>query len=134
MKKLDKRKALAAQVLGVGKRRITFDSDRLADIKEAITKQDIRDLHKAGIIEIKPVSGRRTKKKRKTKKGPGKVKKKIKKRKQEYVKLVRKLRRYVKELKKQERLDKEEHADLRKKIKARTFRSKSNLKEHLGVK
>ena len=44
MKKLDRRKDLASRVLGVGKRRIIFDSSRLSEIKEAITKQDIKDL------------------------------------------------------------------------------------------
>ena len=131
MKKLDKRKELAAKVLGVGKGRIKFDSNKLAEIKEAITKQDIKDLTNEGIISIKEVKGRRAKKKKKTRRGPGKIKKKIKKRKQEYVKLVRKQRHHIKELKKQEKIDAEEYKELRKQIKAKTFKSKAHLKEQI---
>jgi large subunit ribosomal protein L19e len=132
MKNLDKRKALASRVLGVGKRKICFDEDRLGDVKEAITKQDIRDLHKEGIITVKPKSGRKKVEKRRTKRGPGKIKKKVKKRKTEYVRMVRKLRNYIKELKKHGTLEKEDYRDLRKKIRSRTFRDKSHLKEHIG--
>ena len=56
MRKLDKRKAMASQVLGVGKKRIKFDTSSLGQIKEAITKQDIKDLHKEGIIQIPGIS------------------------------------------------------------------------------
>ena len=41
---LEKKKALAAKILHVGKERIVFNSERLAEIKESITRQDIRDL------------------------------------------------------------------------------------------
>lgn len=131
MKKLDKRKELASKVLGVGKRRIIFDSTKLPEIKEAITKQDIKDLFEAGIIELRPVKGRKTIKRRKTKRKTGKIKKKVNTRKQDYVKLTRKLREYLKELKKQERLDREQYQELRKKIKAKSFKSKANLKEYI---
>jgi len=131
MKKLDKRKELASKVLCVGKNRIKFDNEKLPEIKEAITKQDVRDLFAEGIIEIKEVKGRLTKKKRKTRRGPGKIKKKVKTRKQDYVKMVRKQRNYVKELKKQEKLTPEESVEIRKKIRAKTFKDKSHLKEYI---
>ena len=129
--KLDKKKQLAVRVLKVGKGRVVFEEGRADEIKEAITKQDIKDLHSQGIIKIKPVKGRKKIKKRKTKKGEGKIKKKVKRRKQEYVKITRKLRGYIKELKKQEKISKEEYSELRKKIKTRAFKSKAQLKEHL---
>ena len=129
--KLNKKKELAAKTLKVGKGRIILDKDRLAEIKEAITKQDIKDLHESGIIKIKPVKGRKKVKKRKTKRRGGKIKKRIKGRKQEYVKITRKLRGYIKELKKQEKITNEEYRELRKKIRARVFKSKAQLKEFL---
>jgi len=129
--KLDKKKELAAKTLKVGKRRILLDENRLEEIKEAITKQDIRDLHKSGAIKIKEKSGRKKVKRRKTKRREGKIKKKVKKRKQEYVKITRKLRNYISELKKQEKIDKEEYKELRNKIKTRTFKSKAQLREYL---
>ncbi len=128
--KLDKKKELAAKTLKIGKGRIIFDETRLAEIKEAITKQDIKDLQKSGVIKIKPEKGRK-KKKRKTKRGAGKIKKRVKRRKQEYVKITRKLRSYIKELKKQNKIKKEDYQKLRKKIKARAFKSKAQLKEYL---
>ena len=128
---LSKKKQLAAKVLKIGKKRIRFSNENLAEIKEAITKQDIRDLYKEGIITIKPVKGRKRIKKRKTKRGPGKIKKKVKKRKQTYVKITRKLREYLKHLKKQGIINNELHVGLRKKIRMRDFRSKAHLKEYL---
>lgn len=131
---LGKKKELASKVLKVGKNRIQFNSENLAEIKEAITKQDIRDLYEAGIILIKPIKGRRKIIKRKTIKGPGKIKKKVNKRKQIYVKITRKLRNYIKELKRLGRITNEDYKSLRKKIRMRRFRSKSHLREQLEGK
>ena len=128
---LSKKKQLASKVLKIGKKRIRFSNENLAEIKEAITKQDIKDLYKEGIITIKPVKGRKRIKKRKTRRGPGKIKKKVKKRKQTYVKITRKLREYLKHLKKQGIISNELYLALRKKIRMRDFRSKAHLKEHL---
>ncbi len=52
---LRKKKALAARTFGVGLSRIEFLEPRLDEIKEAITKQDIRDLYKDGAIRIKNI-------------------------------------------------------------------------------
>ncbi|MCR4327230.1 MAG: hypothetical protein NUV46_01470 [Nanoarchaeota archaeon] len=123
-----KKKELAIKALKMGKDRIKFVGVRLDEIKEAITKQDIRDLVLSGAIVIKPVKGRRKNEKRKNKRGPGKVKKKVNKRKQEYVKITRKLRKHVKHLKKQGEITNEEFKGLRKEIRNRSFKSKANLK------
>jgi len=56
---LRKKKMLAAKTLGVGKNKIVFVKSRIDEIKEAITKQDIRDLYNEGAILIKQVMGRR---------------------------------------------------------------------------
>ena len=131
MKKLDKRKALASKVLGIGKNKIRFDSNNLASIKEAITKQDIRDLYKEGFITIKVTIGRRRKIKRKTRIGPGKIRVKVKTRKRDYVRITRKLRNYLRELRNQGKINSEVYWQLRKKIKSRYFKSKAYLKEYL---
>lgn len=126
-----KKKELAASALKVGKERIKFAQSRLEEIKDAITKQDIRDLVEAGAIVVKPIKGRKTNIKRKNKRGTGKVRKKVKKRKQEYVTITRKLRKHVKHLKKEGKLNREEVKDLRKDIRNRAFKSKANLKTHI---
>ncbi|MDP2925420.1 MAG: 50S ribosomal protein L19e [Nanoarchaeota archaeon] len=128
---LRNKKELAAKTLGVGKNRIKFNPESLSEIKEAITKEDIRSLHSEGLIIIKPIKGRKRIKRRKIKRGPGKIKIKVKKRKENYVKVTRKLRRYIKDLRLKGKIDKENYLDIRKKIKMKYFKSKSSLKEYL---
>lgn len=122
------KKELAAKTFSVGKERISFVNERLAEIKEAITKQDIRDLVQSGAIVINPIKGRKTNVKRKNKRSTGKVRLKVNTRKQDYVIITRKLRNYVLELKKQGRLSLDEVKEIRKRIKNRAFKSKANLK------
>jgi len=131
---LRKKKGLAIRTLKVGKERIVFLNSRIKDIKEAITKQDIRDLKEEGAIIVKEIKGKRKNEKKLKKRGPGKIKKKVSKRKQEYVSHTRKLRKYVAERKKQENISKEESEDIRKKIRNRFFKSKSHLKEYIKSK
>jgi len=128
---LRKKKAMASRLLGIGKERIVFVPSRNNEIKEAITKQDIRDLIMDKAIIIRDIKGRRKVRKRR-KKSVGNVRKTLNKRKQNYVRLTRKLRGYVRELKNQGILPKEEADKIRKKIRNSEFKSKSNLKEYLG--
>jgi large subunit ribosomal protein L19e len=133
MKNLNKRKELAAKVLGAGKGRIVFDSARLAEIKEAITKQDIRDLFAEGIISVKPKKGRRTVVKRTTRRGIGKIKFNIKDKKRGYIILVRKFRGYLEELRKHGKVDEANYWQLRKKIKSGMFKTKAHFKEYINT-
>jgi len=131
---LKKKKELAKRTFGVGENRIVFAESRLSDIKEAITKQDMRDLREDGAIIIKEKKGvRKVKKKRR--KSIGNIRKGMKKRKKDYVVLTRKLRKYVSEMKKQGKISKKEADEIRKKIRNKIFRSKSHLKEQItGMK
>lgn len=128
---LNKKKELAAKSLKVGKNRLVFNMDNLAEIKEAITRQDIRGLKDEGVITIKPIKGRKKVKRRKTRRGPGKIKKKVNNRKQVYVKITRKLRKILMELRNKGIVDRELYWKIRKKIRMRDFRSKASLKEYL---
>lgn len=130
---LKKKKELAKKTLKVGKGKIVFLKPRLEEIKEAITKQDIRDLYKDGAIIIKKPIGRKKIKKWKRKKGVGKVEKKVNKRKRNYVRLTRKLRKYVAELKNNGKISKEEAKNIRKKIRNKAFKSKSHFKEQIKI-
>jgi large subunit ribosomal protein L19e len=129
---LRKKKALAARTFGVGLSRVEFVEARVDEIKEAITKQDIRDLHKDGAIIIKNIKGRKRNKNMKKNRSIGNIRKKVNKRKKEYVAATRKLRKHLAEVK--EKLTEKEKKDIRKKIRNRFFRSKSHLKEHIGGK
>lgn len=128
---LEKKKKLAQRTFEGGRKRIIFVQSRLNEIKEAITKQDIRDLHRDGAIIIKEIKGRKTKKLKKVKKRFQKRRKNINKRKQKYVKLTRKLREYITQLRNQGRLTKEEVLDIRKKIKDSKFKNKIGLREYI---
>ena len=128
---LIKRKALAAKVLKVGKNRIIFVEEHLPEIKEAITRMDILDLHKSGAIRIREVKGRKKIVRRKHRRRIGKVKKKVNGRKQEYVIVTRKLRKFVRGLVRTGAIDKERNREIRKQIRSRKFKSKRNLKENL---
>ena len=131
---LKKKKQLASKTLGVGKERLVFLNARLAEINEAITKNDIRDLYANGAILIKEVRGRRKAKPSPRKKGSGKIGIKVNRRKRDYIILTRKLRAYIKSVSHGEGLSKEKVKSLRSKIKNKAFRSKAHLKEFLKQK
>ncbi|VVB83594.1 50S ribosomal protein L19e [uncultured archaeon] len=127
---LKKKKALAARTFGVGESRIKFMEPRLNEIKEALTKQDMKDLHKDGAIVIVPIKGRKKLENRKKRRSTGNVRKKVNRRKKEYVALTRRLRKHLKEI--SGKMTKKEKEDYRKKIRNRFFTSKSDFKNYIG--
>ena len=129
--KLNKKKELAAKTLEVGKGRIVFNIHRLNDIKDAITKQDIRGLYNDGAILIREIHGSKTKVKRKTRRRAGSIRKIPGNKKRKYIILTRKLRAYLFELRKAEKITEEQYQKLRKEIRASAFRSKAHMKERL---
>jgi large subunit ribosomal protein L19e len=129
---LRSKKQLAAKTFGVGKSRIAFVNERMEEIKEAITKQDMRNLQKDGAIIIKEIRGRATNVNKGKRRGIGKVRLKVNTRKRDYVILTRKLRKVIAESKRNGSLKREEIKEIRKKIRNKLFKSKANLKEHLG--
>jgi len=126
---LKKKKELAARTLGVGIARISLNPERVDEIKEAITKQDIRDLVANSSIKIKPKKGRRKAKPGTARRGAGKVKKKINKRKHEYMRLTRKLRKHLKEMRARNLVNDKLYEKARKQIKAKSYRSLAHFKE-----
>ena len=130
-----KKRRLVARTLNVGMQRIAFNTERLDEIKEAITKQDIRELKASGAIVIKQIKGRRTAVKRKTRRRLGSKKLTPRLRKRHYMVLTRKLRNYLFSLRKRGLLPKELHLQLRREIRAKTFKSLAQIKEKItGVK
>ena len=128
---LSKKKKLAKRTLNVGEDRIVFLESRLEEIKDAITKQDIRDLLKSGAILIKERKGRK-KVERRISRSTGNIRRKAKGKKREYIILTRKLRKYLKSQLLKEKIFKEHFIDIRKKIRNRVFRSLAHLKEYIG--
>ncbi len=115
----------------VGKGRIIFAEGRLNEIKEAISRMDILDLHKGGAISIREIKGRKKIIKRKNRRRVGKIKQNVNTRKAEYVIITRKLRTYVRGLFRTGKINAEEKREIRKQIRSRKFRNKRQLKEHL---
>lgn len=123
---------LAAKTFNVGKGRIVFNQARLADIKEAITKQDLRDLLADKAIFIKEIGGRKSPEKRTTRRREGSIRKRMKRGKREYIKITRKLRRHLAELKRKKSMKVEHYEKLRKEIRARAFKDKTHFKERIA--
>ena len=57
MTDLKAQKRLAADILDVGENRVRFDPDAQAEIADAITREDIRELIEDGTIEAKTAKG-----------------------------------------------------------------------------
>jgi len=129
--KMEKKKSLAARTIGVGKGRIIFNKNNLSQIKEAITKQDIKDLVGSGAIIIKPIKGRLANEKTKKRRRAGSVKKKVHNSKREYVLITRKMRNYLFLLRKKGLLSEKIYSQLRKEIKRREIKNLSHLKEKI---
>jgi large subunit ribosomal protein L19e len=129
--KLENKKALIARTLNVGKSRVVLNLSRLTEVKEAITKQDIKDLFADKAISIKEIKGRKKIVKRKTRRRAGSVKIKVKTRKQDYVKLTRKLRAHLKYLKDRSEISQQDYTLFRKQLRTKEFKSLNSLKERI---
>ena len=136
---LNVQRRLAAQMLKCGKHRVKFDTDRLEDIKEAITKADIRQLINAGAISRKRVlnTSRFWARKIKEQKSFGKQKgvgsRKGKKTarlnpKRTWINKIRLQRNFIKQLRDSKKITSADYHELYMKSKGGFFRSISHLK------
>ncbi len=132
-------KRIAAQIMKTSPNKVVFAAERLADIKEAITKADIRILVSEEAITKKPVVGPARAKARKVKaqkrkdlrKGAGSREgKKTARlpRKEVWMNKVRKQRDFIKDLKDKQLIGKETYRDLYQKSKGGFFRSRRHIK------
>ncbi len=135
-------KRLAAQILKCSEKKIVFNPERLDEIKEAITKVDIRNLIKDGAIIRKPSigvsrgrarinkiqrskGGRRghgSRKGTRTAREPGKIR---------WINHVRLQREFIKQLKTNKIMDNKIYRDLYMKIKGGFFRNKRHIKLYM---
>jgi len=142
MRSLELQRRLAAEIAGVGKSRVKFDPERLKEIKEAITREDVRALIKSGAIIIEKPRGISRGRARKLKeqkrkgrrRGPGSRKGKYYSklsRKERWMRAVRAQRKFLKALKEKGRIDKKMFKELYRKVKGGFFRSVSHIKLYL---
>jgi len=143
--KMDVQRRIAAQVLKCSPKRVVFDPTKLKEIKEAITKSDIRGLiidkfiskkrikgvsrFRARQIRKQKIKGRRkghgSRKGRKTARTP---------RKETWMNSVRTLRRMLRGLKQGNMVENNVYWDLYRKVKGGFFRSKRHLQLYLEDK
>ncbi len=136
--KLSLQKRLAATISGCSEKKVKFNLDSLKDIKEAITKIDIRGLIKDKAIVIeksKGVSKGRTRKKKEQKKkgrqrGQGKrkgTKNAREPRKRTWINKIRSQRAFLAKLKEKKIINLESYRMLYNKAKGGYFRSKRHI-------
>ncbi len=128
-------KKLASRLMKSSKKRIKLDPERLDDVKEAITKKDVKGLIKDGVIiakQKKGVSRVRIKKKRTALK-KGKATARMPK-KQAWMGRIRALRQIIKRLRDKELITKATYHDLYLKSKGGFFRSKRHLRLYIDEK
>jgi len=129
---LNSKKNLVARMLGVGKERVAFDPESLEDIEDAVTRDEIRALISQGAIKLKPIKGQaRRQKKRRAGHGSRKGKKGVRMgKKVKWVRQVRALRKYLKNVK--PNISREMYWKLYRKIKGGEIRTVARLKEAIG--
>lgn len=116
-----------------GENRVRFDPERLEDIRDAITREEIRALIKDGVIYAEPVKGQQ-RIRIKEKRGPGRrkgAKHSVISRKRRWIMRVRAQRRYLAGLKAAGRLKEGVYRKVYLQIKAGRFKSIADLKAYL---
>ena len=119
----------------VGQTRVVMNPEHLEDIKNAITRADIRKMISHGYIKVKPSKIKRpVLSPKKKKRGPGRRKgsahaKVTKKRK--WINTIRPLRRMLKELRDNGTIDSGVYRKTYMLVKSGAFRSRAHLKLHL---
>ncbi len=140
--KLQVQKRLASSIMKRSKKKISLDTSRLEDIKEAITRFDIKSLIKDKAIKVKPIKGASKVRTRKLKEqkskgrrsGQGSRKGKFTARlskKEIWMNKIRKQRIFLKELKDKGKFNSQTYRQLYNKAKGGYFRSKRHIKLYI---
>ena len=140
--KLKIQKRLAAHILKSSKNNIILDSSRLDEIKDAITRADVKSLIKDKAIKVKKIKGIsrytiRKNQKQKNKgrrRGPGSKKSSRNARitkKRRWINHIRIQRVFLKNLRDKSVISKASYRSLYMKSKGGVFRSKRHLKMHM---
>jgi large subunit ribosomal protein L19e len=140
--KLINQKRIAADIFKKGIKKIKFDTERLSDIKEAITRADIKSLIIDNAISAEPKRGISRSRARKTlvqkrkgrRTGSGSrrgVKTSRLSKKENWMNHVRKQREFIKELRDKKLISTQVYRSMYSKVKGGFFRSKNHVKIYL---
>jgi large subunit ribosomal protein L19e len=143
--KLTMQKRLAGSIMDCSPKRVWFDNEKLSDIKEAITKADLKSLIYKGVVQEKPAKSNsrsrarkiQAQKKKGKKKGHGRrkgVKTARSPKKKIWMNTVRLQRKFLKELKEKGHLESKAYRELYLKSKGGYFRSKRHLQLYIEEK
>lgn len=133
------KKKVAARILKCGESKVWFDPSRINDISQAITSDDIRKLINDDVIKKMPkhgISSYRKKKlmrqkKKGRRKGIGSRKGSVDVRKDVWMKRIRTMRKMLKELRDNNKIEKKTYRNLYMISKSGFFRSKNHLMIYL---
>ncbi|NHI04417.1 hypothetical protein DYY67_1907 [Candidatus Nitrosotalea sp. TS] len=135
---LKTKRQLVSRILGVGLDRVKFDPTYLDDVADAITRDNIRSLITANVIEIKPIKGtskgrahfkKAQRKKRGTKHGSRKGSRGARVGKKEvYVKRIRAMRHQLKVSKARKEIPNESYWNLYKQVNGNQVRNLAHLR------
>jgi len=142
MTDLRNQRRMAADLLKCGKNRVWMDPDRLEEIAKAVTRGDVTILINGGAITSKQTHGisnarkkysqAQRKKGRRTGQGSRKGPKHARlPRKDQWIRTIRPIRAYLRQLRDDKILDAHRYRDYYRKAKGGTFRNKQHLKSHL---
>jgi len=135
-------KRMAAELLGVGIHRVWIDPERLEDVEDAITREDVRRLIKDGVIKTKPIKGvsrvrarfRHEQRKKGRRRGCGRrkgVKSARLDTKEAWVCRIRAIRNFLKYLRKRRIISRSTYRRLYMLAKGGTFTSVSHVKTYI---
>jgi large subunit ribosomal protein L19e len=138
-----KKRELVARILGVGVNRVRFEPDKLEDVADSITRENLRALIKNGAIwtarrrgtsRYRAKLNQMTRKKRGTGKGSKKGKKTARVgKKRHYITKIRAMRHYLKVLKERNDIDRETYWSLYKKANGGQVRNLAHLRDLVKV-
>lgn len=141
---LKNQRRLAADILSCGESRIWMDHENIEEISKAVTRRDISNLAKQGLIKTKRVKGNSRGRIRKhaqqkakgRRKGHGSRKGKATARlpkKQVWIRTIRPIRTYLREMRDKQLIDKHTYRLYYRRAKGGQFKNKSHVKLHLEM-
>jgi large subunit ribosomal protein L19e len=142
MSDLKTQKRIAAEILGIGASRVWVNPTKAMDISQAMTREDVRELIKEGLIQEKPKKKQtraRAKKRtelRRKRKGVSHGKRggsanSRKSDKQKWMERVRSQRRALKDLKDRKKIDESAYRKYYLRIKGGTYTTLKQMKESM---
>ena len=144
MATLRTQKRIAAEVLGIGQSRIWINPESTQDVLQAMTREDVRELIKKGLIQEKPkkkptrANAKKRQKLKRKRKGVGHGKRKgtagaRKSKKTRWMERVRSQRRFLKNLRDKKIISESLYRKYYLQIKGSRFDSVKHLKESMKL-